>query len=93
MKHKNKRMYMTLTLMLALATAAGCSGQTETNKVAGTDKGSAPSGQSKDADKPLSIKMFAGLYNEVPNMNDDYWSEWQKRPTPSSTWNGYPLVI
>ncbi|MEK3913156.1 extracellular solute-binding protein [Paenibacillus sp. FSL H7-0331] len=79
MKHKNKRMYMTLALMLALATAAGCSGQTETNKVAGTDKGSAPSGQSKDADKPLSIKMFAGLYNEVPNMNDDYWSEWQKR--------------
>jgi putative aldouronate transport system substrate-binding protein len=77
MKRKNKRISLTLVLMLAFAATAGCAAQTGSDTKNGTDKGAA--GQAKETDKVISIKMFAGLYNESPNMNDDFWTEWQKR--------------
>ncbi|MBM0066409.1 extracellular solute-binding protein [Alkalicoccobacillus gibsonii] len=30
-------------------------------------------------DEPLYIQMFAGLYNELPEMDNAYWTEWQKQ--------------
>jgi putative aldouronate transport system substrate-binding protein len=77
MKRNNKRAYLTLALMLALAATTACANQAGTEPANGTDKGTG--GQVKETEKPISIKMFAGLYNEAPNMNDDYWTEWQKR--------------
>ncbi|GIN07881.1 ABC transporter substrate-binding protein [Shouchella clausii] len=35
--------------------------------------------ESNDPDEPLYIKMFAGLYNELPEMDNAYWTEWQER--------------
>ncbi|TDF96164.1 extracellular solute-binding protein [Paenibacillus piri] len=60
-------------LTLSLAFTAGCS--------TGGSGGASPgqSGQAADGKKPLSIQMFAGLYNEVPDMNNAYWTEWQKK--------------
>lgn len=56
--------------------ASGCSG-------GGKDGGSPAQDQTKEAasdnGKPLQIQIFGGLYNEMPDMNNAFWSEWQKR--------------
>ncbi|SFM27323.1 putative aldouronate transport system substrate-binding protein [Paenibacillus sp. 1_12] len=50
------------------STAAGCSG--------GEPKAADPAkGESKE---PISIKMLAPLYEEVPDMKNQYWTELQK---------------
>ncbi|MBD2844363.1 extracellular solute-binding protein [Paenibacillus sp. IB182496] len=51
---------------------------------AGTNNGNGGNGgddgqDSSAADEPLHIQMFAGLYNELPRMDNAYWTEWQER--------------
>ncbi|MCR8632036.1 extracellular solute-binding protein [Paenibacillus radicis (ex Xue et al. 2023)] len=69
---------ITLSCVLALA-ASGCSsgGTVATdNGVGSKDKpGTAPANDSK----PLQMQIFGGLYNEMPDMNNAFWTEWQKR--------------
>lgn len=31
-----------------------------------------------EAEGPVSIQMFAGLFSELPDMNDEYWTGWQE---------------
>ncbi|MCM2677953.1 extracellular solute-binding protein [Alkalicoccobacillus plakortidis] len=31
------------------------------------------------SDEPLNIQMFAGLYNELPEMDNEFWTEWQEQ--------------
>jgi putative aldouronate transport system substrate-binding protein len=76
MKRNNKKTWSILLLLAALTVASGCTGSQGVHQSA-EDKNNG--NKSDGAKQPLSIKMFAGLYNEVPNMNDDYWTEWQKR--------------
>ncbi|TVY11297.1 extracellular solute-binding protein [Paenibacillus cremeus] len=65
-----------LTVVVAASMVAGCStGGQEAGKTAAQQQ----QGDSNKDAKPLTIKMFAGLYNDVPDMNNAYWSEWQKR--------------
>ncbi|WP_248924637.1 extracellular solute-binding protein [Paenibacillus hamazuiensis] len=74
MKRPKRRTGGIALLTLGLALAAGCS-------TAGTGTGvkTGQNGTSADEKKPLRIQMFAGLYNDVPDMNNAYWAEWQKR--------------
>ncbi|MFB5761630.1 extracellular solute-binding protein [Paenibacillus medicaginis] len=64
-----KRWAPWVCLVLSLLLIAGCGG------------GSAPEGADTDSgdNGVLSIKMFAGLYNEIPDMDNAYWKEWEKR--------------
>ncbi|NHN28913.1 extracellular solute-binding protein [Paenibacillus agricola] len=62
-----------VSCMVALSVLAGCAGN-EAQPT--TTPGAAGTGASG---KPLEIKFFAGLYNEVPDMNNAFWTEWQKR--------------
>ncbi|WP_254639104.1 extracellular solute-binding protein [Cohnella sp. GbtcB17] len=84
MKPMIKRAWLATVLMTAIAGTAACGGNGE-NNAAPTASGGATQASSQGADKtgdsgePLSIQMFAGLYNEVPDMNDAFWTEWQKR--------------
>lgn len=71
-----------LAMVMAATLLAGCGGSEEAKPSASTapSNGAAttePTGS--DSSKPLNIKMFAGLYNEIPDMNNDFWKEWEKR--------------
>lgn len=69
-------------VVLSIALLAGCAGSGGASDGAAGDKSAAsakPSAAAATKEEPLSIQMFAGLYNEVPNMNDAFWTEWQKR--------------
>ncbi|MGF9697353.1 extracellular solute-binding protein [Paenibacillus sp. MABNR03] len=70
----NKRWTTWLCMFLAVSMLAACTG----NSGSGETTGSTNSGES-GGDQPLDIKMFAGLYNEIPDMNNEYWTEWEKR--------------
>ena len=65
-----------ISFIAALSLVAGCSGGAATEKPTATAPGTT---DTKAAAKPLEIKIFAGLYNEVPDMKNPYWTEWQKR--------------
>ncbi|MDF2958491.1 MAG: extracellular solute-binding protein family 1 [Paenibacillus sp.] len=65
---------VSVSSLLAASLLAGCSDGTAGTKA--PEQKAATGGQT---DKPLSIKMFAGLYNDAPDMNNAYWTEWQKR--------------
>ncbi|MDQ1910298.1 extracellular solute-binding protein [Paenibacillus sp. GD4] len=67
-----KKSTATVSCLVAVSMLAACSGSNEPGK-AGT------TGGTKNDNGPLTIKIFAGLYNEVPDMNNAYWTEWQKR--------------
>ncbi|WP_248926969.1 extracellular solute-binding protein [Paenibacillus hamazuiensis] len=74
-KNRAKLASAGLSVVVAASLVAGCSSG---SREAG--QGAAPQqGDAKKDSKPLTIKMFAGLYNDVPDMNNAYWSEWQKR--------------
>lgn len=65
--------FIWVTALLAIAMLAGCGDN------AGSSKSNAGSGNTAAEDaKPLNIKMFAGLYNEIPDMNNEYWQEWER---------------
>jgi putative aldouronate transport system substrate-binding protein len=72
-----KRTALALIACLAVAvTAAGCSsggGQAAKPATPSSDKPAQADNQ------PLPIQMVAGLYNEVPDMNNKFWTELQKR--------------
>ncbi|WP_246079252.1 extracellular solute-binding protein [Paenibacillus piri] len=72
---KTKLPAVLLSVVMGGSLLAGCSSGSG-GTTAGTGGKTAPAAQDN---KPLSIKMFAGLYNEVPDMNNPYWTEWQKR--------------
>ncbi|TBL70432.1 extracellular solute-binding protein [Paenibacillus thalictri] len=78
MKQSNWRVSGMLALACVLAAAGGCSGG-ETKQT--QDNPAAAAGSSK----PLSIQMFAGLYNDAPDMNNAYWAEWQKKTNSKLT--------
>lgn len=86
MKSSWKKQLMLLSL--AMMVVAGCSGGagTGTNGTGGstggnqgTGAGSENTGAGEQNDEPLHIQMFAGLYNELPEMDNAFWSEWQKQ--------------
>ncbi|TDF92616.1 extracellular solute-binding protein [Paenibacillus piri] len=54
---------------LLTALAGGCS---TTGDGGSADKGAT-------GGKPLEIQIFGGLYNEMPDMNNQFWTEYQKR--------------
>lgn len=63
-----------LAALMAVVMLAGCGGQ------AGEKPQNAGGSEAEGNDgKPMTIKMFAGLYNEIPDMNNDYWKEWERR--------------
>ncbi|MCM3781861.1 extracellular solute-binding protein [Neobacillus mesonae] len=70
-KKKNIRSFIMLVLSTVVI-LSGCS-----NDAGGGSTSSGESGNSEN--QPLTIKMFAGLYNEIPDMNNDYWKEWEKQ--------------
>jgi len=89
MKQGAKWFTTLLSIVLALSLVTACSGgaagggDAEAGGAA-NDGGTAPAptdgaGGEAAAEEPLTIQMFAGLYNEMPDMNNAYWSEWQKR--------------
>jgi putative aldouronate transport system substrate-binding protein len=58
--------------------ASACS----TNSNVARESGSAPKEQPNalaNSGKPLQIQIFGGLYNEMPDMNNAFWTEYQKR--------------
>ncbi|MDF2960037.1 MAG: extracellular solute-binding protein family 1 [Paenibacillus sp.] len=61
-----------LTALSLGLTVTGCSAGSST-KILGKNEPAA------DTKQPLPIQMFAGLYNEAPDMNNAYWTEWQKK--------------
>ncbi|MBA2938956.1 ABC transporter substrate-binding protein [Paenibacillus sp. CGMCC 1.16610] len=70
-----KRLPVLITILTTITCMTACSsnvGNTQSNSK-GTENAV------NSAKEPLSIQMFAGLYNEVPDMNDAFWTEWQKR--------------
>ncbi|MCZ8517103.1 extracellular solute-binding protein [Paenibacillus filicis] len=63
---------MSVALSCAVAMAvSGCS--------SGGNSGQDKPGTAANDGKPLTIQIFGGLYNEMPDMNNAFWSEWQKR--------------
>ncbi|WP_274653120.1 extracellular solute-binding protein [Paenibacillus humicola] len=79
---------MLLGLVIALI-ASGCSsggsnggpaGNTSGGSGADSGASSGNSGTQEQADSgPLPVQMIAGLYNEAPDMNNEFWAELQKR--------------
>ncbi|MHA6482699.1 extracellular solute-binding protein [Paenibacillus sp. strain BS8-2] len=65
-----------VSAIVAFSMLAGCGAGNDSNSPganAGSNAGNA------GGSEPLSIEIFAGLYNEVPDMKDDFWSEWEKQ--------------
>ncbi|HZG86699.1 extracellular solute-binding protein [Paenibacillus sp.] len=79
---------MTVSLVLSLSLIAGCAGgtgtepsndgggQAETSK---TNEPAAPAAGGSASAEPLELQFMVPSYSDVPDMNDEYWSEWQKR--------------
>ncbi|WP_159881987.1 type 2 periplasmic-binding domain-containing protein [Paenibacillus puerhi] len=67
-----------LSCLLAISMLAACS---EAGGGGGTQgpASDAKAAGASEQDKPLTVKIFAGLYNDAPDMNNAYWTEWQKR--------------
>ncbi|MCU6794040.1 extracellular solute-binding protein [Paenibacillus sp. WQ 127069] len=76
-----KRLSMSLSCLLAISMLAACSDGGSGSKTAAPAPAADPKAAPKAAEpeKPLTVKIFAGLYNDAPDMNNAYWTEWQKR--------------
>jgi len=37
-----------------------------------------PAGLAADTPEPIEVKMMAGLYSELPDINNAYWTEYQR---------------
>jgi putative aldouronate transport system substrate-binding protein len=80
---------MTISIMLSLALVVGCSNGTgsqnnevkEEQKPAADTKTQTNTSKEEPAKKeePVAIQFMVPSYADVPNMNDEYWTEWQKR--------------
>ncbi|MBD2848550.1 extracellular solute-binding protein [Paenibacillus sp. IB182496] len=87
MNRGQKRLTWLLAAALALVLAAGCAGNANNGAAGnggndtgnGASDGTATGGSGSNAEEPLEIQMFAGLYNEVPDMDNAFWTEWQAR--------------
>jgi len=90
MMQRMKRVSMWVSIVLALSLVTACSGGsgggtapsaggTPGGGSAGGSPAGGGAGDGAAAEEPLTIQMFAGLYNDMPDMNDAYWSEWQRR--------------
>src|SRR3954447_2757572 len=62
-----KRLNLIVTTVVSVGLLAGCAG------------GNQPAKQEGGAAGPLSMQFLVPSYADSPNMNDEYWSEWQKR--------------
>jgi putative aldouronate transport system substrate-binding protein len=74
-----KRLSMSLSCLLAISLLAACSDTSGGTKTAAPKAGTTDPAAPKGAEAPLTVKIFAGLYNDAPDMNNTYWKEWQKR--------------
>ncbi|MBW7452753.1 extracellular solute-binding protein [Paenibacillus sepulcri] len=64
-----KALGLTMVLVLSLGVVAGCGGTGQNgNKAA----------QTGEAAKKLSVQFMVPSYADVPDMNDEYWTEFQK---------------
>ncbi|TVY11063.1 extracellular solute-binding protein [Paenibacillus cremeus] len=87
MAGRQKRWGGLMASVLAVGLVAGCSGGGQP-AATGTNTNPKPADQ-KPADQkpaeaakpaePLKMQMMVPSFADVPNMNDEYWSEWQKR--------------
>lgn len=67
-----KRLSLFLVLLLMISgILAGCSGKSETTSESSNDHNS--------TEEPLEIKMILPLFEEVPDMNNKFWTEFQKK--------------
>ena len=75
-----KGMHAGVSFVLAATLLAGCSGGTTNNTPPANpgNTGAATGNQENGEQEPVTIKMFAGLYNEIPDMNNEYWTEWER---------------
>jgi putative aldouronate transport system substrate-binding protein len=64
-----KAVSSTLLMALSLGVVAGCSGDNQKPQAAG----SAP-----QASSDLKVQFMVPSYADIPNMNDEYWSKFQK---------------
>jgi len=89
-KGKTKAFGTVVSLLLALSLiVAGCSGNAaqtgETGDAASPPAAETPANEpAKEpepaaAEQPLELQFMVPSYADVPNMNDEYWTEWQKR--------------
>jgi len=85
---RTRKGFIALLWLLAISLVTACSGSGGGGTPAQTPSGTADGGSNAQpggdagadaGEEPLSIQMFAGLYNDMPDMNNAYWSEWQKR--------------
>jgi len=84
---KNRRKIIFIVLMLAFLVGsilAGCKGAEETTN-SSNNQGSSDSGTTNDTsddganDEPLELSMILPLFEEAPDMNNEFWTEFQKR--------------
>lgn len=72
-----------LAAALAAGTLAGCSGQSgptaDKETKAQTQVGKENQEKQPQQEEPLKIQMTVRLFDQVPDMNNTYWQEYQKR--------------
>lgn len=68
-----KSLFIGLFYLLLISLIVGCSSTNNTEPSSSDESNNAVT----DSDEPLKIQMFAGLYNELPEMDNAYWTEWQ----------------
>lgn len=70
-----------MTTTISLGLLAGCSGGTEPAAGTKPDTTTAKAGDNKEAkpSEPVKLQFLVPSFADVPDMNDQYWTEWQKR--------------
>jgi putative aldouronate transport system substrate-binding protein len=65
-----------IMVLLVLVLLIGCS---NTNGAKDSSESSTKKPSPSALTSPLTIQILSGVYNEVPDMNNQFWTEWQKR--------------
>jgi putative aldouronate transport system substrate-binding protein len=71
-ERSKKQVSLLFSAGLVLSLLAGCSGNP-------TPAGNGPDKNGDKKEELLKVKMLSGLYSEVPDMNNAFWTELQKR--------------
>jgi len=81
-----------ISLVLSFSLIVGCSNSNETkgNNVAETPAANQQDNKKPDAEpkaneEPVSIQLMVPSYSDVPDLNNEYWTEWQKRSNSKLT--------
>jgi putative aldouronate transport system substrate-binding protein len=75
---KRASMSAAVSCLLA-AVVSGCSANSNVAQDGGGADKNKPAQAVPTTGKPLELQIFGGLYNEMPDMNNAYWTEYQKR--------------